>query len=316
MSVARVDPVTLELVRNRLVAGAQQMAVTIWKSAYSTVVREVLDYSTALFDERGQMVAQSAQIPFQMMTMSAPMRYLVDGGFDWDEDDVVLLNDPYACDGQHLPDVMTFRPIFAAGELVAFAGAVAHMIDVGGGAAGSYLASATEIIQEGIRIPPVKIYRGGERNQELFDVIALNVREPGKVVGDINAMCAATTRGEAVVRELLERHGAAGLRAAMREILDGTERQVRRRLSAIPEGTYHGLDYLDDDGIGDQPVRIELNLTRRGETVSVDFTGTSPPRRSHQRDAVHDARHGGLRAHGGDRGGHPPRPMAGGASSR
>ena len=274
--MARVDPVTLELVRNRLVAGAQQMAVTIWKSAYSTVVREVLDYSTALFDERGQMVAQSAQIPFQMMTMSAPMRYLVDRGFDWDEDDVVLLNDPYACDGQHLPDVMTFRPIFAAGELVAFAGAVAHMIDVGGGAAGSYFASATEIIQEGIRIPPVKIYRGGQRNQELFDVIALNVREPGKVVGDINAMCAATTRGEAVVRELLERHGAAGLRAAMREILDGTERQVRRRLSAIPEGTYHGLDYLDDDGIGDQPVRIELNLTRRGETVSVDFTGTSP----------------------------------------
>ena len=276
MNAAAVNPITLELVRNRLVAGAQQMAVTIWKSAYSTVVREVLDYSTAIFDEQGLMVAQSAQIPFQMMTMSAPMQYLFDRGFEWSEGDVVLLNDPYACDGQHLPDVMTFRPIFSEGHLVAFAGAVAHMIDVGGGAAGSYLASATEIIQEGIRIPPVKVFRAGERNQELLDIVALNVREPTKVMGDINAMCAATTRGETVIHELIERYGAAKLRTAMREILDGTERQVRQRLSTIPEGTYRGVGHLDDDGIIDRPVRIELSVTRSGNTISVDFTGTSP----------------------------------------
>ncbi len=276
MTRVAIDPVTLELIRNRLVAGAQQMAATLWKSAYSTVVREVLDYSTALFDARGQMVAQSAQLPFQTMTMSAPMQFLVKRDYEWHEGDVVLLNDPYACDGQHLPDLMTFRPVFVHGRLIGFAGAIAHMLDVGGGAPGSYLASATEIVQEGIRIPPVKIFRAGRRNDELFDLVALNVRQPEKLVGDITAMCACTTRGEAVVHELADRYGPDRLHAAMREILDGTELQVRKRLHRIPEGTYHGVDHVDDDGISDRPVRIELALTRRGDSLSVDFAGTSP----------------------------------------
>ena len=131
-----VDPITLALIRNRLVSGAQQMAVTLWKSSFSTVIREVLDYSTAIFDAEGRMVAQSSQIPFQMMTMSAPMGYLVRTGYDWQPGDVVLLNDPYAVDGQHLPDYTVFRPAFADGELIGFAGAIGHMLDTGGGAAG------------------------------------------------------------------------------------------------------------------------------------------------------------------------------------
>src|SRR5690348_15632528 len=107
-----IDPVTLELIACRLTAGARQVAGVLLKSSYSTVIREVLDYSTALFDEAGRMVAQSAQLPFQMMTMSAPLQRLVAGGYDWRPGDVVLLNDPYACDAQHLPDFMTFRPVF------------------------------------------------------------------------------------------------------------------------------------------------------------------------------------------------------------
>ena len=140
---AAVDPITLALIRNRLVAGAEQMAVTLWKSSFSTVIREVLDYSTAIFDTEGRMVAQSSQIPFQMMTMSAPMGYLIRTGYDWQPGDVVLMNDPYAGEAQHLPDYTMFRPAFRGGELVGFAGAIAHMLDTGGGAAGGYLASAT-----------------------------------------------------------------------------------------------------------------------------------------------------------------------------
>ena len=122
---SHLDAITLELVRCRLVAGAQQMAASLWKSSYSTVIREVLDYSTAIFDGRGQMVAQSAQLPFQMMTMSAPLQQLIDSDYAWDEGDVVLLNDPYACKAQHLPDFMTYRPVIGDGESVAFCGAVA-----------------------------------------------------------------------------------------------------------------------------------------------------------------------------------------------
>src|SRR5438034_10842251 len=121
------DPLALELIRCRLVAGAQQMAATLWKSAFSTVIREVLDYSTAIFDDRGRMVAQSAQLPFQMMTMSAPLQHLQARGFDWQAGDVVLLNDPYDCAGQHLPDVMTFRPVFQRSKLIGFTAAIAHM---------------------------------------------------------------------------------------------------------------------------------------------------------------------------------------------
>ena len=272
----RLDPITLELVRCRLVAGAQQMAATLWKSSFSTVIREVLDYSTAIFDAQGRMVAQSAQLPFQMMTMSAPLTQLIKGGYPWQAGDVVLLNDPYACCAQHLPDFMTFRPVFSCGECVAFCGAVAHMIDTGGGAPGSYLASATQIFQEGLRLPAVKISRQGEENREILDLIALNVREPVKVLGDIAAMIASTCVGEQVVQELIEQYGTRRLRATLDGILDGSERQFRHRLSQVPDCACHAVDHLDDDGISDDPIRIELHLTFDGDGVTADFTGTSP----------------------------------------
>ena len=274
-SPSEVDPITLELVRCRLVAGAQQMAATLFKSAYSAVIREVLDYSTAIFDAQGQMVAQSAQLPFQMMTMSAPLRQLIEAGYPWQAGDVVLLNDPYACGAQHLPDFMTFRPVFAGGRRIAFCGAVAHMIDTGGGAPGSYLASATEIFQEGLRLPPVKIMRQGQANRELLDLIALNVREPVKVLGDIGAMSACTAVGERAVAECVQEYGAQRLPLTLAAILDGSERQFRHLLSEVPDGMCHAVDHVDDDGISDVPIRIELCLTFAGDHVTVDFTGTS-----------------------------------------
>ena len=272
---SQLDPITLELVRCRLTAGAQQMAATLWKSSYSSVIREVLDYSTAIFDIRGQMVAQSAQLPFQMMTMTAPLIRLIDRIDTWDEGDVVLLNDPYACDAQHLPDFMVFRPVFRCGELIAFCGAVAHMIDTGGGAPGSYLATATEIFQEGLRLPPVKIVRRGKENRELLDLIALNVREPVKVLGDLAAMIACTHIGEQVLWELVERYSGKPLEDALITILDSSEHQFRKRLVGVADGTYHAVDYVDDDGISDEAIRLELKLTFEADCVTADFTGTS-----------------------------------------
>ena len=273
---SHLDAITLELVRCRLVAGAQQMAASLWKSSYSTVIREVLDYSTAIFDGRGQMVAQSAQLPFQMMTMSAPLQQLIDSDYAWDEGDVVLLNDPYACNAQHLPDFMTFRPVFGDGECVAFCGAVAHMVDTGGGAAGSYLASATEIYQEGLRLPPLKIIRQGTQNRELLDLIALNVREPLKVLGDLAAMSACTHVGERVVQELVQEYGGERLQQTLGAILDGSERQFRQRLSQVPAATCTAVDYVDDDGISAAPIRLQLSLSFAGDEVRADFSGTSP----------------------------------------
>ena len=252
------------------------MSAALWKSAYSTVIREVLDYSTALFDVRGQMVAQSAAIPFQMMTMSDPLQYLVKIKYEWHPGDVVLLNDPYDCHGQHLPDYMVFRPIFVDQQLVAFAGAVGHMIDTGGGAAGSYLATATEIYQEGLRIPPVKIIRDGVHNQELLDIIALNVREPEKVLGDLSAMTACTEMGKVAIEELCHRHGAPVLAQSHQEIIARSAKQLRHRIADLPDGTYHAVDFVDDDGISDDPIRLEVALTIEGDTLRVDFAGTSP----------------------------------------
>ena len=276
MTEPTIDPITLELIRCRLIAGAEQMSAALWKSAYSTVIREVLDYSTAIFDAQGRMVAQSAQLPFQMMTMSAPMRFLVEQGYAWEEGDVVLLNDPYACAAQHLPDFMTFCPVFADGRRIAFTGAVAHMIDTGGGAPGSYVATATEIYQEGLRIPPVKIQRRGERNQELLDLIGLNVRQPLKLLGDIGAMSACTQIGARVVGELVERYDSETVERHIAAILDGSERQFRHRISEIPDGTYEAVDYVDDDGISDDPIRVALALTIDGDRVVADCTGSSP----------------------------------------
>lgn len=269
------DPVDLELIRNRLVAGAEKMSLTLWRSSFSTVIREVLDYSTALFTPNGAMVAQSAQLPFQMMTMSGPLQQAIREK-DFGPGDVVLLNDPYAARGQHLPDFMVFRPVYAGDLHIGFAGAVAHMIDTGGGAAGSYVAGATEIFHEGLRIPAVKICDGGVWNLDLQQLILLNVREPYKVAGDMRAMYAATEIGFDEMSATAERYGGLRTLEAMEHILDGSERLLRKRISAVDDGTYHAVDFVDDDGISDDPVRVQAAVTIAGSSVIVDFEGSSP----------------------------------------
>ena len=165
--MSSIDPVRLEVIRNALIAGAEEMNVSIWRTARSTVVRETLDYSTALFDGRGQAVAQSTRIPIHLNSMSVCLEDIIAGPIpidDWREGDVILTNDPYS-GGQHLPDFVAFKPIFADGRRVAIAAAIVHHVDVGGGAPGSYFAGAQEVYQEGLRLPPLKLVEAGQTNQ-------------------------------------------------------------------------------------------------------------------------------------------------------
>ena len=161
-----IDPIRLEVIRNALVAASEEMNISIWRTARSTVVRETLDYSTAIFDGHGRAVAQSTRIPVHLNSMSVCLEEIIANWIpleDWREGDVVLTNDPYA-GGQHLPDFVAFKPVYADGVRVAISATVVHHIDVGGGAPGSYFAGATEVFQEGLRLPPMKLVDGGKRN--------------------------------------------------------------------------------------------------------------------------------------------------------
>ena len=273
-----IDPIQLEVLRNALVSASEEMSVTIWRTSRSTVVREMLDYSTAVFDAAGRNIAQATRIPVHLNSMATCLDDLLRNRAPisgWREGDVLITNDPY-CGGQHLPDILAYRPVFVDGDVVAVVGALCHHIDVGGGAPGSYDALATEIYQEGLRIPPIRLYAAGERNQAVFDLILQNSREPEKVAGDLASQVAALEVGAAAVARVARRYGPAALRAAGEAILDQSEQAMRAAIRAMPDGVYTFEDWVDDDGIGDDSLRINAALTIRDDRATVDFTGSSP----------------------------------------
>jgi N-methylhydantoinase A/oxoprolinase/acetone carboxylase beta subunit len=208
-----LGPVEIEVIRNALTAAAAEMDVTVWRTSRSTIVRELLDYSTAVFDAQGNNLAQSARIPGHLNSMSHLLRELLDKHVDaesWGPDDVVATNDPY-CGGQHLPDIVTYKPVFHEGRRIAFVGTLCHHIDMGGLAAGSYAATATEIFQEGLRIPPLKIVENGQPNAGVWAMIRQNVRKPALVLGDLASQLASLEVGAAAIRRLAARYGAEGM---------------------------------------------------------------------------------------------------------
>ena len=273
-----LGPVELEVLRNGLTAAAAEMDVTVWRTSRSTVVRELLDYSTAVFDRDGYNVAQSARIPQHLNSMSAGLLTVVRDHLpleQWEEGDVVITNDPY-CGGQHIPDILAFRPVFVDGARIAIVGTLCHHLDMGGMAAGSYAATATEIFQEGLRLPPLKLYRRGVLNADLLAVMRQNVRQPEILWGDLQAQIASLSVGEGNLRKLAARFGAAAVVAGCAQILDGSERAMRAMIGRIPDGHYAFEDFLDDDGITDAPIRIHAAITVRGEEMSVDLSGCGP----------------------------------------
>ncbi|WP_123060018.1 hydantoinase B/oxoprolinase family protein [Roseicella frigidaeris] len=279
MSAATLGPIEIEVIRNALTAAAAEMDVTVWRTSRSTIVRELLDYSTAVFDAEGNNLAQSARIPSHLNSMSHFLRELLDRWIDpetWGPEDVVISNDPY-CGGQHLPDICAFKPVFHEGRRIAFVGTLCHHIDVGGLVAGSYAAKAIEIFQEGLRIPPLKLIEKGRRNEAVWAMIRQNIRKPDLLLGDLQSQIASLEVGAAALRRLASRYGAEGMIEAGRRILDMSEQAMRAAIARMPDGTYEFTDWLDDDGIDlDQPIRLHVALTIQGDAISVDLSGCSP----------------------------------------
>lgn len=278
----RVDPVTLEVVNNALVGVAEQMAATILRTSYSTVIREMLDYSTAVFDTSGRIIAQSCRIPIHLNSMSRSLRTTLDQAIpieEWRAGDIIITNDPYM-GGQHLPDVQTFMPVFAEGELVAICGTLGHHLDVGGMRPGSYAGDAVEIFQEGLRIPPIKLFEEGEINERLFAMIEANIRQPAMTIGDLRAQTAALEIGRDGVLELIDRYGVRTIMDCLDEAIDASEGRLRDRLRELPAGVYESEYFIDDDGVIDEPIRIVTKVTIGDGTIHIDFTGTDPQRRS------------------------------------
>jgi N-methylhydantoinase B len=273
--MSTLSVIEIEIVRSALTAVAAEMDVTIWRTSRSTIVRELLDYSTAVFDADGFNLAQSARIPMHLNSMGAGLRELIERFVpieEWGPGDVIVTNDPY-CGGQHLPDILAFRPVFHEGRRIAIVGTLCHHIDMGGSAAGSYGATATEIFQEGLRIPPMKLYRGGVRNDEVWAMLLQNVRKPDLVAGDLGAQVASLTVGEAGLQRLAAKYGTGAFLEAGQRILDISEAAMRDTIRRIPDGVYTFEDFVDDDGITDDPIRLEAKIEIRGDALHVDLSG-------------------------------------------
>ena len=277
-STATLDPITVEVTRHRLEGIANEMQSTLLRSSFSPIVKEGLDASAGLFTADGQTLAQSCSIPIHLATLIPAVARIIRDfpPATMQPDDTYVLNDPY-CGGTHLPDIAVVQPIFANGRIIAFAAAMTHHQDMGGLSAGSVPTNATEIFQEGLRIPPLKFRDRGVVNATLEAMIRQNVRIPDTVMGDIHAQVSACSIGARRLAALAETQGDNAATAIFHALLDKSEAMTRLALAQIPDGTYRAVDFLDNDGVDlDKPIRIEVAVTIAGDGIHLDFTGTSP----------------------------------------
>lgn len=271
------DPIEFELFRNGILMIADDMALTVFRTTYSSVLRDNMDYSTGIFDAQGALVAQGLTLPGHLGSMPTAMASVLAAfGDTVQPGDVYALNDPYA-GGMHLPDIFVFKPVFFEGAVIAYAATICHHTDVGGRVAGSNASDSTEIYQEGLRIPPTRMYEAGRRNTTLFNLIEANVRVPVKVLGDLRAQLAACHICEQGVTELARHYGGAAIRRLMAELIDHAEVLTRAAIAELPDGVYSFLDHIDDDGIDvGRPIPLQVTVTKRGDSMAVDWTGTAP----------------------------------------
>lgn len=271
-----LDPIRLEVMKNAFDAVADEMALMLMRAAHSPIVRDSMDFSTALCDVEGRTLAQGITTPMHLGSFYDAMQHLLarfEGNIH--EGDVFIGNDPYAAAGQHLPDIYIFEPIFVAGNIVGWTTTVAHHADVGGIVPGSNALGATEIYQEGLRLPFLKLYEEGQRNEAIWQIIGLNVRVPAMVHGDLHAQMAACRAGRQSFLDLEARYGIDEVLAYGDELHDYAERLARAEITDLPNGTFHFTDHLDGLGAAPVPIVIQVALTIADDTISVDFTGTS-----------------------------------------
>jgi len=268
-----IDSVTLEVLRNQLEGVAEEMGQVLIRGAYSPNIKERQDCSTALFDADGRMIAQAEHIPVHLGAMPTAVRAVVE--HDPDPGDVFVLNDPFT-GGTHLPDVTLVSPLaLDTGGIVGYAVSRAHHADVGGMTPGSMPAGAREIYQEGLRIPPTRLVKAGERDEAILDLLLANVRSPDERRADLRAQIAANDRAETRLRDLVDEHGRARIEAAFDAVIDYSHARIVEAIGSLPDGTYEAMDVLEGDGVTDEDIPIRVAVTVDGESIAVDFAGTA-----------------------------------------
>jgi len=270
----KVDPFTLEIMLNKFFSITDEMGITLIRTSYSPNIKERADASCALFDAKGRMISQAEHIPGHLGALPVFMKLLLEKypPESFEDGDVLITNDPYL-GGSHLPDITIVTPVFYKGNLVAFCVNKGHHADVGGAAPSSMAGDTTEIYQEGIRIPLEFLYKRGELNKALLNMILSNVRTPEERLGDLRAQIAANNVGKRRFIEMIEKYGLENVQLYAEEIMNYTERRMRAAISKIPSGTYEEEDTIDEG------VRLKVKITIKDDEIFVDFSGSSPQMR-------------------------------------
>ncbi|MCC6531454.1 MAG: hydantoinase B/oxoprolinase family protein [Burkholderiales bacterium] len=271
----KIDPVRRELIKNALISICDTMLVMIVRTARSTNIKNTMDFSAAMCDARGQMVAQGLSVPAHLGAIMPALKGCLDHfGDDIHDGDILCSNDPYAgC--SHLNDIFMFRPVFMDGERVAVLCLIMHHTDLGGRVPGGNAADSGEIFQEGLIVPPSKICEAGKLNTTLLRIFESNTRMPERMMGDIYAQIAALNNAEKELKKFASGTGVGPLQRYMADLIDYTERLTRAKIAELPDGQTEFTDWNDDDGVSADPVKFHVTLTKRGDEFIVDFTGTS-----------------------------------------
>jgi N-methylhydantoinase B len=273
-----LDPITLAVIQNGLQQVCNEMDLAFVRAAFSPVISEALDRSDGIYHRTtGELIAQGdLGLPVFVGTMQFGTQAVIERARDLVPGDMYIVNDPYL-GGTHLMDVRFVKPFFYRGELFSWLANTGHWPDTGGMVPGGFSASATEVEQEGLRLPPVKLFKAGKLDDEILSIILSNIRIADQRIGDIKAQAAALTVGERRLTALLDRYGPDTVEHAIEELKGRAEQQMRARIATIPDGDYHGQAYVDSDGVVDEPLVIDMRIKKRGTDLTFDMSGSSPP---------------------------------------
>jgi N-methylhydantoinase B len=272
-----IDTVTLNIIHNALTNIASEMALVMLKTSYSTIFNEGLDFTTVLLDRHGDLIAEKNYTPSMMGAIPHTVKWAVEekGIEHFHPGDVLVHNDCYR-GGCHLPEHMMMRPMFVGDRLFGFAGNIGHVAEIGGKAPGSFAADATDVYQEGLRLPPVKLLNRGEYVEDVWRIVLANHRTPHNTWGDFHAMIGSLETAERRIRELAERYDAALIEQATAELMDYSERRLRAEIRELPDGEYSASMLVEDDGVTADPFEVRVTIVIDGDEIIADFTGSSP----------------------------------------
>ena len=278
MTAGKLDPITLTVIQGGLQQVCNEMDLAFVRSAFSPVISEALDRSDGIYHkDNGELIAQGELgLPVFVGTMQFGTRCVIERAKDIQEGDVYIVNDPYL-GGTHLMDVRFVKPFFYEGELFAWLANTGHWPDTGGSVPGGFSANATEVEQEGLRLPPVKLYKAGELDEEILSIVLSNIRIADQRIGDIKAQAAALSTGEKRFTELIDRYGKQTVNSAIQELRSRAAQQMRAKIKEIPDGQYQGKAFVDSDGVIDEPLCIDMKVRKQDTELYFDMSGSSPP---------------------------------------